>query len=79
MLAEKQKAKQKGLDDFYRFQSREKRKERAGELVRRFEEDKERVRRMKEKRGRFRVSCTIGVNLSTRFADPTFLARMILP
>ncbi len=54
--AEKQKEKQKGLEDFYRFQSREKRKERAGELVRKFEDDKERVRKMKERRGRFRVS-----------------------
>lgn len=53
--ADKQKEKQKGLEDFYRFQSREKRKERAGELVRKFEEDKERVRKMKEQRGRFRV------------------------
>lgn len=54
--AEKLKEKQKGLDDFYRFQSREKRKEKAGELVRKFEEDKERVRKMKERRGRFKVS-----------------------
>ncbi len=54
--AEKQKEKNQGLEDFYRFQSREKRKERAGELVRKFEEDKERVKKMKEKRGRFRVS-----------------------
>ncbi|KAI9870837.1 MAG: Ribosomal RNA-processing protein 7 [Pleopsidium flavum] len=53
--AEKQKEKQKGLDDFYRFQTREKRKERAGELMRKFEEDKEKVRRMRERRGRFRV------------------------
>lgn len=54
--ADKLKEKQKGLEDFYRFQSREKRKERAGELVRRFEEDKERVRKMRERRGTFRVS-----------------------
>ncbi len=53
--AEKQKEKQKGLEDFYRFQSREKRKQRAAELVRKFEEDKEKVRKMKERRGRFRV------------------------
>lgn len=53
--AEKQKDKQKGLEDFYRFQSREKRKQRAAELVRKFEEDKEKVRKMREKRGRFRV------------------------
>ncbi len=55
---EKQKQK-KGLEDFYRFQSREVRKERAGELVRRFQEDKERVRKMREGRGRFRVSVSI--------------------
>ena len=53
--AEKQKEKQRGLEDFYRFQSREKRKQRAGELVRKFEEDKEKVRKMRERRGRFRV------------------------
>lgn len=52
--AEKQKEKQKGLEDFYRFQSREKRKQRASELVRKFDEDKEKVRKMREKRGRFR-------------------------
>ena len=54
--AEKQKKKQKGLEDFYRFQSREKRKQRAAELVRKFEEDKEKIRQMRERRGRFRVS-----------------------
>ena len=53
--AEKQKQKQKGLEDFYRFQTREKRKARAGELVRKFEEDKEKVKRMRERRGRFKV------------------------
>lgn len=52
---ERQRAKQRGLDDFYRFQSREKRKERAVELVRKFEEDGARVRKLKEARGRFRV------------------------
>ena len=61
-LVEKQKEKQKGFDDFYRFQSREKRKERAGELMKRFEEDKEKVRKMRERRGRFRV----GRNRTTR-------------
>lgn len=62
--AEKQKEKQKGLEDFYRFQSREKRKERAGELLRKFEEDKERVRKMKERRGRFRVSFSLRYEMS---------------
>ena len=53
---EKQKERQKGLEDFYRFQSREKRKERAGELIRKFEQDREKVRKMRERRGRFKVS-----------------------
>ncbi|MCJ1476355.1 Ribosomal RNA-processing protein 7 [Lambiella insularis] len=51
---EKQTERQKGLEDFYRFQSREKRKERAGELIRKFEQDREKVRRMRERRGRFK-------------------------
>lgn len=54
--AEKQREKRKGLEDFYRFQSREKRKERAGELIKQFEEDREKVRKMRERRGRFKVS-----------------------
>ncbi|BFZ62524.1 hypothetical protein YB2330_003623 [Saitoella coloradoensis] len=46
--------KKKGeLHDFYRFQLREKKREKMMELRRRFEEDKERVRDMREKR-RFR-------------------------
>lgn len=53
--AEKQKEKQKGFEDFYRFQTREKRKARAGELVRKFEEDKEKIRGIKERRGGFMV------------------------
>ena len=55
-IATKHKAKQVGLEDFYRFQTREKKKARASELVRQFEEDKEEIRRMKERRGSFRVS-----------------------
>ena len=53
--AEKQKEKDRGLEDFYRFQSRERRKQRASELVKKFEEDKEKIRKMKERRGAFRV------------------------
>jgi hypothetical protein len=56
-LGEKQKAKNKGLDDFYRFQMRERRKEEQGEFLRKFEEDKRRVDEMKQRRGRLRVSC----------------------
>ncbi|KAK2821758.1 hypothetical protein FQN49_007702 [Arthroderma sp. PD_2] len=51
-LAERQREKNKGLGDFYRFQMREKRKERQGELLRKFEEDKRRVEEMKKRRGR---------------------------
>lgn len=54
-LVEKQKEKRKGLQNFYRFQSREKRKEQAKELVRKFEEDKEKIRAMKRRRQRFMV------------------------
>jgi len=38
-------------DDFYRFQNRERRKEVEVGLRRRFEEDRERVWRMREGRG----------------------------
>lgn len=55
-LALRQKDKQNGLEDFYRFQSREQRKAKATELVRKFQEDKEKVRKMKDRRGRFKVS-----------------------
>jgi ribosomal RNA-processing protein 7 len=41
-------------DDFYRFQNREKRKEVEMGLRRRFEEDRKRVEKMREVRGRVR-------------------------
>ena len=53
--AEKQREKQKGLEDFYRFQTREKRKEKAGELLRRFQDDRHKLQGMRERRGGFRV------------------------
>ena len=56
--AEKQKSKQ-GLQDFYRFQTREARKKAQGELLRKFEEDRKRVAEMKRKRGKFRVSVRV--------------------
>ena len=62
-LGEKQKAKNKGLDDFYRFQMRERRKEEQGEFLKKFEEDKRRVDEMKKRRGRLRVSCDLMVEL----------------
>ena len=47
--AERQKEKHQGLPDFYRFQVREKRKAEAGELLRKFEEDKQKLRRMRDR------------------------------
>ncbi|KAL8713365.1 MAG: hypothetical protein Q9220_002564 [cf. Caloplaca sp. 1 TL-2023] len=54
-LAFKQKEKQKGLDNFYRFQTREKKKAQAAELAKKFEEDKEKIRKMKERRSSFKA------------------------
>lgn len=55
-LVEKQKKKEEGLEDFYRFQSREKRKERQQMLLRRFDEDKRKLQDIKMRRGKIRVS-----------------------
>ena len=52
---ERQKERQKGLNDFYRFQGREARKEKALELVKRFEGDKEKVRQMKARGKNFKA------------------------
>jgi len=52
---EKERARREGVEDFYRFQVREKNKKRAGELVRAFEEDRRRVEEMrKARRGTFK-------------------------
>lgn len=61
-LVARQREKSKGLEDFYRFQMREKRKERQGELLRRFEEDKRRVEEMKRRRGRVIVSTRLYID-----------------
>ncbi|KAG9245176.1 ribosomal RNA-processing protein 7-domain-containing protein [Calycina marina] len=53
-LEEKERKKRDEMGNFYRFQTRERRKAEQSELVKRFEEDKKRVESMKEKRGRFR-------------------------
>ena len=55
-VAQKHKDRLKGLDDFYKFQARERKKARAHELLKNFEQDKERVRRLKERRKSFQVS-----------------------
>ncbi|KAJ9632964.1 uncharacterized protein PV06_07952 [Exophiala oligosperma] len=51
-LAERQKEKNKGLEDFYRFQMREKRKEEHAEMLKKFEEDKRKVEEMRRRRGK---------------------------
>ncbi|KAI1418429.1 ribosomal RNA-processing protein 7-domain-containing protein [Hypoxylon sp. FL1857] len=53
-MLEKQAKKKDEMTDFYRFQMREKRKAEQAEMLKRFEEDKRKVRAMKEKRGKFR-------------------------
>ncbi|KAL2864899.1 putative ribosomal small subunit assembly protein [Aspergillus lucknowensis] len=53
-LIEKQKKKEQGFGDFYRFQSREKRKERQIELLKRFDEDKKKLEEMKMRKGKIR-------------------------
>ncbi|KAL7622734.1 hypothetical protein AAE478_006412 [Parahypoxylon ruwenzoriense] len=53
-MLEKQQKKKDETQEFYRFQMREKRKAEQAEILRRFEEDKRKVRAMREKRGKFR-------------------------
>lgn len=55
-LVEKERKKREGLEDFYRFQSREKRKEKQVDLVKRFEGDKRRLEEVKRRKGKMRVS-----------------------
>lgn len=56
-LVEKQRKREEGLGDFYRFQTREKRKERQNELLRRFDEDKRKIEKLKLSRGKIMVCC----------------------
>lgn len=58
---EERKKKRGAKEDFYRFQVREKRKEREGELRRKFEQDRRKVADMRERRGRVVVSRNIAV------------------
>lgn len=52
---DQQKKKQEGLTDFYRFQGRERAKERAGQLIKKFQEDVEKVQKIRERKGKLRV------------------------
>ncbi|KAK4944835.1 hypothetical protein LTR10_015754 [Elasticomyces elasticus] len=51
-VAEKQKEKSQGLEDFYRFQMRQKRKEEHAEMLKHFEEDKRKVEDMRQRRSK---------------------------
>lgn len=51
-LKKKEEEKRESMGNFYRFQVREKKKQRAGELVKRFEDDRRKVEEMREQRGR---------------------------
>lgn len=51
---EEKKRKEQGLEDFYRFQTRERRKADAGGLLRRFEDERKQVGEMSKRRGRWR-------------------------
>lgn len=53
---EKAKAKQGGIENFYRFQMRERRKEEQGRLMREFEKDKRKVEETRRRKGRMVVS-----------------------
>lgn len=55
-MVEKQKKKAEGFEDFYRFQSREKRKEKQNDLLKRFDEDKKKLDDLKKRKGKIRVS-----------------------
>ncbi|KAL4869667.1 hypothetical protein BDV12DRAFT_167432, partial [Aspergillus spectabilis] len=53
-LVEKQKKRAEGFGDFYRFQSREKKKERQIDLLKKFDEDKKKLAEMKLRKGKIR-------------------------
>ena len=55
-LGAREREKETGIENFYRFQMREKRKEEQGRLMRQFEEDKRKVEEMRRRRGRIVVS-----------------------
>lgn len=55
-LVERQRKKAEGLEDFYRFQSREKRKERQNNLLKRFDNDRKKLDELKRRKGKIRVS-----------------------
>lgn len=53
-MVEKSTKKKSEMQDFYRFQLRERRKAEQAQLLRRFDEDRQKVNAMREKRGKFK-------------------------
>ncbi|OAA69501.1 hypothetical protein ISF_02771 [Cordyceps fumosorosea ARSEF 2679] len=53
-MVEKDSKKKSEMTDFYRFQLRARRKDEQAALMKRFQQDREKVNAMKEKRGKFR-------------------------
>ncbi|KAK3945829.1 ribosomal RNA-processing protein 7-domain-containing protein [Diplogelasinospora grovesii] len=53
-MIQKAEKKKEELQNFYRFQLRERKKEQQQELVKQFEEDRRKIQELKERRGRFR-------------------------
>lgn len=53
-MVEKQTKKKDEMQNFYRFQLRQKRKEEQAALLKRFDEDRKKVDAMREKRGKFK-------------------------
>ncbi|KAJ5895552.1 Ribosomal RNA-processing protein 7 [Penicillium taxi] len=70
-LVERQKKKAEGLEDFYRFQSREKRKERQNALLKRFDEDKKKLRDIKIRRGTIKPDPIVALNKFSNL-NPTY-------
>jgi ribosomal RNA-processing protein 7 len=68
----KQEEKEHTFNDFYRFQGREARKEKAAQLVRKFEEDKEKIRKMKVARKSFRVCYSYTIDLISLTTIPLY-------
>jgi ribosomal RNA-processing protein 7 len=66
-LGEREKEKETGIENFYRFQMRERRKEEQGRLMRQFEEDKRKVEEMRRRRQRIVVGRESGFSLSRRW------------
>lgn len=50
-LRQKEEDKRSGMGDFYRFQVREKKKQAAGELVKRFQDERRRMDEMRQQKG----------------------------